>query len=392
MGLNKRFYQNTTISPIIKRVGLYVLCILLLFGSIGVFTSISSTFKLSTDTITNWTNEVKSSTFLYLLGMENKALRDAYPNEELPSISSGFLQLAASIKPNDPRSLLGNELPGLSIYERYLLVTGQGHSYGTPVESSPPLEEILREREAIFEDPEDAEDSGDEGDEQKQPDGLTTGDKKVVFIYNTHNYESFLPHLPDETDVNSAHHNEVNITKVSDYLAESLESHGIGTQVDETDNMSILNEKGWEYWQSYDSSRTIVQEAFASNQDIKYVFDLHRDALSRDKTTTVINGQPYAKVQFVVGSDFASNDKNWNLAKELHEKLEEKYPGLSRDVLPQGGPGNNGVYNQDLHENAILIEFGGVHNSLEELYRSADALAEVFSDYYWKDAQEVSGN
>lgn len=68
--------------------------------------------------------------------------------------------------------------------------------------------------------------------------------------------------------------------------------------------------------------------------------------------------------------------------------VEEQYPGLSRGVIQKEGPGSNGVYNQDLSENAILIEFGGYDNTLEELYRTADVLADIFSDYYW-DAEEV---
>ncbi len=72
--------------------------------------------------------------------------------------------------------------------------------------------------------------------------------------------------------------------------------------------------------------------------------------------------------------------------------MEAKYPGLSRGVLPpKKGPGTNGVFNQDLHENALLIEIGGVDNNMEELYRTADALAEVFSEFYWE-AEKVNSN
>ena len=42
----------------------------------------------------------------------------------------------------------------------------------------------------------------------------------------------------------------------------------------------------------------------------------------------------------------------------------------------------NGVYNQDLSPNALLIEMGGVDNTAEELYASVDALVEAFSHYY----------
>ena len=76
-------------------------------------------------------------------------------------------------------------------------------------------------------------------------------------------------------------------------------------------------------------------------------------------------------------------------AEKLHYLLEQHYPGLSRGILPQQGAGNNGVYNQDISSNALLLEFGGVDNTLEELNASAKALADVFSEMYWE-AEEVN--
>ena len=173
-------------------------------------------------------------------------------------------------------------------------------------------------------------------------------------------------------------------------MAKGLEALGIGTQVDDTDIMEILNQKGWKHWQSYAASKPIVQEALATNKDIQYLFDIHRDAIAREHTTTTIDGQEYAKLAFVIGEDYA-NDENLKLANELHKRIEQIDPSLTRGVIMQGGSGNNGVYNQDLSNNSVLIEFGGVHNTLEELYRTADILAEVFSEFYW-DAEKVQGN
>lgn len=93
---------------------------------------------------------------------------------------------------------------------------------------------------------------------------------------------------------------------------------------------------------------------------------------------------------FVIGGDNENYEKNLEFASRLHKLMQEKYPGLSRGVLPpKKGAGTDGVFNQDLHENALTVEIGGIDNNLEELYRSADALAEVFSELYW-DAEKVS--
>src|SRR5690625_2533724 len=221
------------------------------------------------------------------MGMENRAYKKAFPEDKaLPKLSTTFFQIATNIKPDDPRSLLGHELPGFASFGNRIIVAGEGTNYtNLSIESSPPLEDVLEDREAVLDEPDEDPSKGKEKSKQ------STRKKNVVFIYNTHTRESFLPHLPDVTDPDLAHHGEVNISKVSDRLAKTLKENGIGTNVDNTDVMNVLNDKGWEYSQSYDASRDIVEEAVAGNKDIQYVFDLHRDSIPRDKTTKEIDGK-----------------------------------------------------------------------------------------------------
>ncbi|MGY0694328.1 stage II sporulation protein P [Virgibacillus sp. FSP13] len=384
--------ERSLLNRIYKKSGIYLLCVIILFVSIGILTSISPAYRFSSNAITEWTSEIDSTTFLYLMGMENRALQKAYPDDkQLPKVSTTLFQMATSIKPNDPRSLLGNELPGFSTFDTKIIVAGEGTDYtNLPVESSPPLEEVLKDREAVLDEPNESDQTDTNTDTDKK-DTPTTGDRDVVFLYNSHNRESFLPHLPKVKDKDLAQHDTVNITKVSDRLAKALEANGIGTTVDHTDIMSELNKRDWQYWQSYDASREIVKEAFANNKDNKFAFDIHRDSVPKNKTTVEIDGKKYARIMIVVGADYADNEKNLKLAYELHNRLEKKYPGLSRGFIERGGAGNNGVYNQDLSGNSLLFEFGGVENNFEELYRSADALGEVFSDFYW-DAEKVNAD
>ncbi|MFB1050755.1 stage II sporulation protein P [Paraliobacillus sp. JSM ZJ581] len=365
----------------LRRGTIWIVLFSLLFMSISFVTTIKPAYRLSSSIITNWTSQIDESVFIYLLRMENKQyISDVSSNEhEQLSWSDLLFEFATNIRINDIRSLLGREIPNFYAYDQKIIVAGEGTDYtDLPIESAPPLDVVLENRDASLE-----EDLPDQKPEDKPDLEHSTGDKQVVFLYNTHNRESFLPHLDGVKDPNQAFHREVNITKVSDRLASSLKKNGIGAQVDHTDFMSILNQKDWEYWQSYDASQPIVKEALANNKHISYVFDLHRDSRRREDTTITINGEKHASLFFVIGSDYSNNSKNVALATALHEKLEEKYPGLSRGVTQQGGAGRNGVYNQNLSDNAILIEFGGVDNTMTELYRSADALAEVFADYYW---------
>ncbi|MFD1363001.1 stage II sporulation protein P [Lentibacillus salinarum] len=380
---NKRLFRH-----FYKKSGIYIVCVAVLFIGIGFLTTVSPAYRFSSNTITNWTSDLDSSIFLYLMGMENKAFEEAYPDDqEWPDISNMLFEMATNIRPSDTRSLLGQELPGFLTFQNEIIVAGEGTDYtNLPVESAPPLEDILKEREAVVEEAEKEEEADDE-----QEEGPTTGDRDVVFIYNTHNRESFLPHLPDTDDPDDAQHGEVNIGKVSERFAETLEANGVGTEVDQTDIMSVLNDQDLKYHESYTASREVVQEAFAGNDDFQYSFDLHRDAIPGNKTTKEIDGDSYARIMFVVGAKYEDYEKNLEIANELHNMIEAKYPGLSRGVITKKGAGENGVYNQDMSPNAMLLEFGGVDNNLDELYRTADAVAEVFSDYYW-DAEKVDAD
>lgn len=391
---NKLISMNQLINrskPWYKRISVVIVSVCILFIFIGLLTTIKPAYRLSSATINEWTSQIKGSSFLYLMRMENKSFDLAFPDDaESIDLSDLAFEMATSVKPNDARSLLGRELPGFEAYDRQILIAGEGTDYtNLTVESTPPLDVVLEEREATMPETETNDDSdNDQTNDQDE----STGEREVVFIYNTHNYESYLPLLPDASDPNEAFHSKVNITKVSEELEQQLEERGIGTQVDNTDIMSILKEKNWNYSRdSYKASKPVVEEAMAKNKDLNYVFDLHRDSMRADVTTKSINGEDYAKLMFVIGGDNVNFEKNLKLASELHKRLEEKYPGLSRGVEKYGGAGRNGVYNQDVSDNAITIEFGGVDNSMKELFRSADALAEVFSDYYW-DAEKVQGN
>ncbi|MFC4558871.1 stage II sporulation protein P [Virgibacillus kekensis] len=389
-GNKNRDDKPNLFSHLYRKSGIYIVSVLVLFIIVGALTTVAPAYRLSSHTISNWTSDLNSSTFLYLMGMENRAFKEAYPDDmPMLDLSSTFFQMATSIKPSDTRSLLGQELPGFATFQNEIIIAGEGTNYtNLPFESAPPLEDILKDREAVVDEPEEIEEI--EKPDQKEGQ-LSTGDRNVVFIYNSHNRESFLPHLPGVTDPDLAQHGEVNITKVSDRLAKSLKEEGIGTTVANTDIMQMLNKRGWEYHQAYRASREIVKEAFSTNDNIQYVFDIHRDSQDRSETTKTINGNRYARIAFVVGADYSSYEKNLALATDLHELIQDKYPGLSRGVIKKKGPINDGVYNQDLSGNAVLIEFGGVENNFDELYRTADAVAEVFSDYYWE-AEKVSKN
>ncbi|QED48699.1 stage II sporulation protein P [Cytobacillus dafuensis] len=380
------FIQGTTF---IKIIGGFLLFLLMIFSISGVLTSLKPEYRLSSSSVNTAANKITGKMLYHFLGWENhhftKGMDDS---SNSPTLTNIFFKLSTNINLDDPRSLLGNELPYFSIYDKEIIVAGEGTNYtNMPFESAPPQEILMAEQEATLQNIENLDNPS--GEESSGKPLNTTGDRKVVYVYFTHNRESFLPYLKGVTNPDFAHHSKVNVTKIGDKLKEELERKGIGTTVDKTDVQGNLVKKGWKYPRSYQESRSVVQAATAGDRNLSYLIDIHRDSKRKKYTTLDINGKSYAKLAFIIGTDNLNYEKNVRLANELHKRLDKKYKGLSRGILPQQGPGNNGIYNQDLSGNAILIEFGGVDNTFEELNRSAEALADVFSEFFWQ-AEEVN--
>ncbi|WNS74359.1 stage II sporulation protein P [Bacillus sp. DTU_2020_1000418_1_SI_GHA_SEK_038] len=380
------FIQGTSLLKIF--IG-FLLFLFMIFSLSGVLTVLKPEYRISSSSVNTAANKITGEMLYHFLGWENHHFMQSL-DERIGSTTfmNMLFKLSTNINLDDPRSLLGRELPYFSIYDKEILVAGEGTNYtNMPFESAPPIDLLRAEQQATLQNIEDLEKPS--GEKAAEPPINTTGDRKVVYLYFSHNTESFLPYLKGVTNPNLAHHSELNVTKIGDKLKEELESKGIGTTVEKANIQANLNEKGWDYWRSYQESRTVVQAATKSDRNLTYFIDIHRDSHRKEDTTKEINGKPYAKLAFVIGTEHPNYEKNARLANELHKRLEEKYKGLSRGLLPQQGSGNNGIYNQDLSENAILIEFGGVDNTFEELNRSAEALADVFSEFYWQ-AESVS--
>ncbi|MCM3387888.1 stage II sporulation protein P [Ureibacillus chungkukjangi] len=218
----------------------------------------------------------------------------------------------------------------------------------------------------------------------KRPEMQATFGKDVVYIYHTHSRESFLPYLKNTFKPEEAYHSIANITLVGKMLGRALESYGVGTKVDTSDIVQLLETKNLIYGNSYDLSGEIVKAAQSESGDLDYFIDVHRDSLRKRDTSIEINGLKYARLLFVVGTGHADYEKNLAFANELQTMLDTLYPGLSKGILQKSSSQGNGIYNQDLSPNSIILEIGGVDNTVEELHRSTEAFAEVVSEFYWR--------
>jgi stage II sporulation protein P len=374
-------------TSIMKGIVGFFVGIITIFIVTGLLTSLKPEYRIASSSLNQWADNFSGKSLIFLLGYENTYFTQAVPEEvQKPKYTQLAFEMATSINPDDPRSLLGREIPGYSLYDGKILVAGEGTNYtNMPYESYPPMEVMLQERQASEEAIEKAEQEAEKAKETNP----TTDGKKVVYIYYTHTRESYLPMLKNVTEPDEAYHAEANITLVGDRLKNELEKRGIGTISDKTDITDILFEKGLSFSDSYEASRPVVSAQLEKNPNLKYLIDIHRDSRPKKETTVTINGKAFARTVFVVGGEHAQYEKNLKVANELHDILEKKYPGLSRGVVTKQGKGMDGKYNQDLSGNAMLIEFGGVGNTLEELNRTAEAFAEVFSAFYWK-AEKVN--
>jgi stage II sporulation protein P len=372
-------------TSLIKFSSFLFLFMLLVFSVSGLLTSLNPEYRPISTSVNQVATSIDGKFFYQIMGWENHHLLKAEKGMTAsPKLTNIVFKLSSNINLNDPRSLLGRELPGFYQFDGKIVVAGEGTNYtNMPVESAPPIEIMKAEREASLQNLEGIDRTNPKNKAQKP--AQTTGGRKVVFLYFTHNRESYLPYLKGVTNPDLAYHSQINVTKIGDEIKNRLEENGIGAAVNKSDVMGRTKMA-----LTYQESGKVVQAAMAGNRDLQFFMDIHRDSRRKAQTTVSIKGQSYAKLAFVIGGKNPNYEKNLKLATDLHNLLNQKYGnGLSRGVILKDASTGNGVYNQTLSSNALLIEFGGVDNTFEELYRSADALVDVFSEYYWQ-AEKVN--
>ncbi|MEN1935833.1 stage II sporulation protein P [Paenibacillus sp. 102] len=331
-----------------------------------------------------WFGKVSMQGFVQMLESENHYFAfDYFKVNKRESVGNLLFSIATDLKIQDLRTFVGKEVPGMSKYYSNIIVAGEGTDYtNIPNESSVPIEEVTKEREV-------AKDKVTEADKKNpvQKNKSNAKGESAVYIYHTHSWESFYPLLPGAENPSSP---DVNVSLLGERLKEQLEGQGIPVLHDKTNMGDLLANKKWKWYQAYTASHGYVKEALGQNDKIMFPIDIHRDDRRKNVTTKVINGKSYARLYFIIGMENKGRSHNEKIARAINSYLDENYYGLSRGIFPKYKKDGNGVYNQDLSKNAMLIEVGGVDNTLEELYNTIDVLTEAFSKYYW-DAEKVNG-
>lgn len=192
----------------------------------------------------------------------------------------------------------------------------------------------------------------------------------IIYIYNTHQTEEYSVNDPNYVI-------KPTITTVN-YIMEEVLEKNYNTLVEERSIKEILNTNNWKYSYSYKASRIYLEDVKTKYPSLKYYIDVHRDSISKEKTTITINNKSYAKLLFIVGLDNQNYQENLQFTEKIHNKINELYPSLSKGIYKKSGVGVNGIYNQDFSPYVILVEVGGYENTLTEVMNSSIAFSECF--------------
>lgn len=204
----------------------------------------------------------------------------------------------------------------------------------------------------------------------------------IVYIYNSHQLENYNSTNLDIYGITP------NVLMASYLLKEKLNSRGISTIVEDANLTEFLSLNGWDHTNSYKASRIFILDKKNKYSSLKYFIDIHRDSVGRSGTTTNIGGKDYAKILFVVGLEHDNYKDNLKTSEEINSIVDKYYPGLSKGILKKEGIGVDGIYNQDISPNSILIEVGGVDNTIDEVLNTVEALSNCLYFYINGDNNE----
>lgn len=210
-----------------------------------------------------------------------------------------------------------------------------------------------------------------------QEDGAITvfsqGSPEVLIIH-THGTEGYS---------DSAHSNfrtkdtERNVVAAGKHLKKELEA--LGVSVIHCEEMFDKTS----YIKAYSNSFAAVSEYLKKYPSIKYIIDLHRDAIA-DKNgkylelITEHEGNELAQLMLVVGTDEAgARHPNWeaNLknAARIQKNMCEKYEGVMRPLNLR-----KASFNQQLSEGYFILEAGNCANTLSQVCDALSVFAESF--------------
>ena len=202
-----------------------------------------------------------------------------------------------------------------------------------------------------------------------------------VLIVHTHGTEAYTMPSGGEYEPSDDHRTldeSKNMLRVGDEIERVLTEAGLG----------VVHERGIYDYPSYSGAYTrslaAVEKLRAEHPSIRYVLDIHRDAVAdgegRQYKLLCAEEPRAAQLEIIVGSDGGGAEhglwrENLKLACAVQEHLLRTYPTLLRPVAVR-----NNRYNQHVTQGALLVEVGAAGNSLDEALNAARLFARGFAE------------
>lgn len=200
-----------------------------------------------------------------------------------------------------------------------------------------------------------------------------TVEEKKIGLYSTHNDESYI--IGDNTE---SVYGKGGIHDIGMLLAEKLEEKNIKTTYNQT--LHIPHNSS-----AYSRSRTTAKQLLEENNTA--IFDIHRDAASRNFYLANYANKNVSKVRIVVGQNNKNKDQNLQFAMWLVSVANKLYPWMIADIYY----GKN-TYNQDLSNKALLFEMGCHNIEKEYVKNTVPYLADVINTTLFNTTVEEENN
>lgn len=203
-----------------------------------------------------------------------------------------------------------------------------------------------------------------------------------VLIIHTHGTECYSTDAKgNKTNLQRSYDTDSNVVAVGRALTQSLTEKGIGVMHCE----EMFDKES--YISSYSRSYSTVNEYLKNFPTIKYVIDLHRDAISDADGNYVkaLSEDGIAQLMFVIGTDEAgAKHKNWQsnlrVALEIQSDIYKSAPSLMRPIYLR-----KASFNQQLSPGYFILEAGTCANELSEVLPAIEMFAESFAQTITKE-------
>jgi len=199
----------------------------------------------------------------------------------------------------------------------------------------------------------------------KQSEKEKINSKPRIYIYNTHQTEEY---------ASIKNYNLTPTVHTAAYiLKDFLNDYGIVSIVEDSDFKTELDNNSYTYNEAYKISRGWLEKL--NNHTMDLYIDLHRDGIDYDLSNITIDGKDYAKIMFVLATNY-DYKVNESVVNKLVYELESINKNISRGIFI-----SKYTYNQDFNNNCILIELGGPQSTYESISNSLSILALAIKNY-----------